>query len=85
MAVQQETYSTSKLTATQMKNGKGLIRNKDLMAIVDLGASKDVMHDSVVTPSKTHPSYYDINRLIVILIKRDMHSVHIAITYCSYM
>ncbi|XP_065913012.1 uncharacterized protein [Dysidea avara] len=60
MAIQQETYSTNKLTVTQMENGKGLIRSRNLTAIVDLGPSKDMMHDSFVTPSKTHPSYYDI-------------------------
>ena len=29
MAIQQETYSTNKLTVTQMENGKGLIRSRN--------------------------------------------------------
>jgi len=56
--VHQETSSTNQLTVSQMENGKGLVRNKNLTAIINLNPNQDV---PVITPSKTHPSYYDVN------------------------
>ncbi|XP_065912987.1 titin-like isoform X2 [Dysidea avara] len=59
--INQEAYSTSKPTVKQMKNGKGFVRNKDLTAIINVISDNNVINGSIVTPSTTHPLYYDVD------------------------
>ena len=59
--ISQEVECNRKPTVKTMENGKGIVRSNHGVTAILNPPNLNKYIDIVVTPSKTHPSYYDVN------------------------